>query len=153
MTDTFASSDDDRVDVLREEPPKGSIATAVEEYIKVRDRRRELRRRYVESDEPLMQREQVLTGTILAHLNDIGGESVRTPYGTCYRSERATASLADPDLFMRHVQDQGAFELLERKANVTAVREYVAEHKAPPPGVNYHVMVTLGVQKARSRGE
>lgn len=128
--------------------PIGTIAADVKRYVELRDQRRRMKREYTALDQPLAEEEGLLGGKILAYMNELGTEGCRTAYGTCYKSERATASLADPDAFMRFVTENQRFELLDRKANVTAVKDYIQKNNAPPPGVNLHIMQTLGVQRA-----
>jgi hypothetical protein len=59
--------------------------------------------------------------------------------------------LADPEAFMKYVIDNQAFDMLDRKANVTAVKEYVQETGALPPGVNLSSIKTIGVRRASGK--
>jgi hypothetical protein len=88
-----------------------------------------------------------LNSVLLDHLNTINGESVRTDTGTVYRTEKKAASLADPDAFMRYVIGSEAWDLLDRKANVTAVSDFIEENNAPPPGVNFSTTYVVGVRR------
>lgn len=73
--------------------------------------------------------------------------SVSTPAGTFYRSKSYSASLADPQAFMDYVVANQKFELLDRRANVTAVRRFVTEQKGLPPGCNLNTKSTIGVRR------
>jgi hypothetical protein len=75
-------------------------------------------------------------------------ENLKTAAGTCYISTRSTASLADPEAFMKHVIDNRDFDLLDRRANVTAVKDFVKKHKTLPPGCNLNTIETVGVRRA-----
>ena len=57
-----------------------------------------------------------------------------------------TASLGDPDAFMDYVMKNGAFELMDRRANSTACREFAEEHGSLPPGVKLNSTRTVGVR-------
>jgi hypothetical protein len=70
-----------------------------------------------------------------------------TKGGTIYTSTRYTASLADPEAFMKFVIETRQFDLLDRKANSTAVKDYVGEHNVLPTGCNLTAMKTLGVRR------
>jgi hypothetical protein len=58
--------------------------------------------------------------------------------------------LADPEAFMKFVIANQAYDLLDRKANATACRDYAAEHQNLPPGVNMSAVKTVGVRSPRS---
>jgi hypothetical protein len=50
--------------------------------------------------------------------------------------------------FWTYVVSQGDFDMVDKKANPTAVAEYIEKNKSPPPGVNFSVMETIGVRRA-----
>lgn len=126
--------------------PENNIALRISQYLQIRARRKALKDAFVEQDKPYAEGENLLSGLILRHLDAIGADNVKTKEGTCYRSERTTASLEDPDAFMRHVIGTGQFELIDRKANATAVAEFVKTNNHLPPGVKLNTMLTLGVR-------
>ena len=88
-----------------------------------------------------------LNAILLNHLNEIGGNSLSTDAGTVYKTEKKSAPLADPAAFMSYVVDNAAFDLLDRKANVTAVSEFIKQNGAPPPGVNFSTAYVVGVRR------
>ena len=49
---------------------------------------------------------------------------------------------------MDFVIANAAWDLLDRKANVTAVEEFIKSKAAPPPGVNYSSTFVAGVRRA-----
>ena len=95
--------------------------------------------------------QNVLTTWLQDFLETAGAQSVKTKEGTVYASTRYTASLADPQAFMDYVIKHTAFDLLDRKANATAVRDFVENHNALPPGVNLNAIRTVGVRRAAGR--
>jgi hypothetical protein len=97
---------------------------------------------------PLRETLESLNSVLLSHLNDMGGNSIATDAGTAYRTEKKSASLADSEAFMDYVIANQAFDLLDRKANVTAVEEHIKENDAPPPGVNFSSTFVVGVRRA-----
>lgn len=88
-----------------------------------------------------------LNNDLLNALNMVKTDSASNAYGTVYRSEQVSATLADPDAFMRHVISAQSWELLDKKANKTAVKAYVEDTGVPPPGVNYNVNLVVGVRR------
>ncbi len=92
-----------------------------------------------------------VAGIIQKHMAEHSVQSLKTKAGTCYLSTKSTASLADPDAFMNYVIENKQFDLLDRRANVTAVKDFVTAHKALPPGVNLSTIETLGVTRASAK--
>jgi hypothetical protein len=123
------------------------VNTNVEEYIRTRDEIRDIESRHKDELRPYKQKLEELGGVLLEQLQTVGGDGVRTKSGTVYVTEKRSASLADPALFMDYVVQNSAWDLLDRKANVTAVTDYIAEHNAAPPGVNYSAVLTVGVRR------
>lgn len=135
--------------------PKEKLPTPVdmrvEAYIRCRDTIKAKNDEHEKAIAPLVELQNMLTGWLQDFMETAGADSIKTAYGTCYSSTRYTASLADPEAFMKFVQEQGAYDLLDRKANVTAIKEYVAEHNGTPPGVNLSAIKTVGVRRASGK--
>lgn len=120
----------------------------VSQYLALRNKIAVMKEEFEAKLEPFGKALVQLNGMLLEHLNTVGGESVRTASGTVYRSIKKSASLADPDAFMKFVIDNHQWELLDRKANVTAVEDFLAEHHNPPPGVNFSQVFQANVRRA-----
>jgi hypothetical protein len=54
---------------------------------------------------------------------------------------------------MNHVISTKNFDLLDRRANSTAVREFIKKNNVQPPGVNLSAHRTVGVRKKGSTPE
>jgi hypothetical protein len=121
----------------------------VGDYVAVRDKIREKEAAHKEELKPLKDVLDKLSGILSKALADTNSGSIRTDAGTCYKTVRWSASLPDADAFMRFVIATNSFDLMDRKANATAVREYVAEHNAPPPGVNLTSIELVGVKRGK----
>lgn len=128
-----------------------TVEKRVQQYIQVRDAIAKQKEKDEEALKPLVELQNVLTGWLQSFLEQSGSESIRTKEGTCYSTTRYTASLADPDEFMKFVIANQSYDLLDRKANSTAVRDYVAEKGNLPPGVNLNSIKTVGVRRASGK--
>lgn len=131
--------------------PSVTVEKRVSQYIQIRDKIKELNTAHEESIKPLVDLQNSLTGWLQSFLEQAGADSIKTSNGTCYSTTRYSASLADPEVFMKFVKDNNNFDLMDRKANVTAVRDYVEEHGALPPGVNLSSIKTVGVRRASGK--
>jgi len=94
-----------------------------------------------------------MNALLLNHLNEIGANNVNTDAGTVYRTEKKAASLADPKAFMDYVITNKAWDLMDRKANTTAVAEFMKEHQTLPPGVNFSSAFVVGVRRPSGEKE
>jgi hypothetical protein len=133
------------------ETTPATVDKRVEQYITIRDRLKEMDAEHEERRKPLVELQNLLTGWMQNFMEQAGADNVKTAHGTCYATTRYTASLADPQVFMDFVITNNAFDLLDRKANTTAVRDYVEEKGGLPPGVNLSSIKTIGVRRASGK--
>jgi hypothetical protein len=118
----------------------------VAQFLAIRAKLKELEVEYERICKPFEHAKQQLAEQLLTMLDAAGIESARTSEGTVYVSLHPTASLSDPDAFMDYVAQHGAYELMDRKANSTACREFAEETGALPPGVRLTSRRTIGVK-------
>jgi hypothetical protein len=125
-----------------------NIERRVKQYVMVRDQIKVIEERHAKELENIKAIKDELTGIIQSCLEAVGAESIKTAEGTAYTTTRYTASLADPKAFMDYVIEYKKFDLMDRKANAPAVRDYVAETGSLPPGVTLSSIATIGVRRA-----
>lgn len=130
------------------QPPAFNVEKRTDQLVRLRAEIDRLDKEHKDRMKPYKEMWEKLTGAMMAYLNDTNSQSVKTGAGTVFLSSRKTASLEDADAFMRYVVSNEAWDLLDRKANATAVADYIEEHDAPPPGVRFSVMETLNIRKA-----
>jgi hypothetical protein len=123
------------------------IKKRVEQYVALRDKIKAIEADQKEHLKPYKNMLEQLNGTLLQHLNDINTDSASTEAGSVYRTAKKSASLADAQAFMDFVVANQAFDLLDRKANVSAVEDYINDNKVPPPGVNFSTTYIVGVRR------
>ncbi len=124
------------------------METTIQKFIDTRDAIKIMEDKHKEDMKKYRARMDKLSGDIQEFLDKNNLENVKTKAGTCYLSTRRTASLADPEAFMNYVIEHEAFDLMDRRANSTAVQDFVKKHKALPPGCNLNSVTTVGVLRA-----
>lgn len=124
-----------------------TVDERVEQFIRVRDKIAEIKEKQQKELEPWQNLKDMLEGWLQMFLDKTGQEAARTKHGTAYSSSRTTASLPDADAFMKFVVANSLFDLLDRRANATACKDYVAANGVLPPGVNMTTMKTIGVRR------
>ena len=119
----------------------------IAQFVKLRDYIKKEDDEHKKKLEPFREALEKLNNALLDSLNQIGVDSLNSASGTVYRSSKTNASLSDPDAFMKFVVDNDAFELLDRKANKTAVAEFIKQHGVQPPGVKFTTFQVAGVRR------
>ena len=125
-----------------------NVDQLVDQYVRLRDRLKEAEDAHKKKTAAAREYLLMLNGKLLERLAEVGGESVKTPHGTAYQSTKRSASIADGDAFRQYVINNGEFDLVDWRANANAVDDYIKEHGAVPPGVNFSTMITVGVSRA-----
>ena len=112
--------------------------TLLKLYIGLRDRRAERKAAYQADDEADRSKQDKIEVEFLRRFQDRGIDNVSARgVGTAYKSTRSSATVADWDEFLGHVQENDAWELLEHRVNKTAVEQFKAVNDDLPPGVNW----------------
>lgn len=128
------------------------IEVVVAEYVAARDLIREIDDKLktcslAKKREELVQFKSQREGMMQEFLDAHRVESMRTKAGTCYKTTRSTASLEDAEGFMNFVIETNKFELLDRRANATAVKDFVKENGQLPPGCKLTTVDEVGVRR------
>ena len=126
------------------------INQLVRDYVEARDILKILDAKYETKRKPIVEFQMKTSGRIQQFMVDNKiTKGVKTDAGTAYVSTRYTTSLADPEAFMQHVINNKDFDLLDRRANATAVKEYVGKNNSLPPGCNLNAIQTVGVRRGK----
>lgn len=88
-----------------------------------------------------------IEGKLFEHLQAHNSQSISSDVGTAYISHKRSATIGDAEVFKNYVIENRAWEMLDWKANVTAVGDFLEEHKIPPPGVNFRTDQSLRIMK------
>jgi hypothetical protein len=96
---------------------------------------------------PFKEAREKLRALMLKMLHDSGQDSAKTAVGTVYRLTRTSVSLDDPTEFRRHVIGSENWDLIDWKANKSAVADYATMNEGQlPPGVKVTQMLDIGVR-------
>jgi hypothetical protein len=124
------------------------LSEAVELYIKMRDKKAELKAEFDAKVAPLNEKMDKLEAKLLDVFNQTGMDSVKTESGTAYTTTRVTASVADKDVFMTHFRENDDWGLLEVRASKTAIEQYRSVHDDIPPGISMREERVVNVRRS-----
>jgi hypothetical protein len=131
---------------MSEQPPF-NMELAITAYRNARDLLHQMEEEEKARRKPIQARKDLIEGLILQHLRATNQKSARTNAGTATQTTKWTATLSDKTAFMAFVTKNQLFVLLDKKANAPAVKEYLEEHKALPPGCNLNSHDTVNVRR------
>ena len=118
-------------------------------YIKIRDKRGELKKAFEEEDKKLKEKLTRLEVTMLQFLDAHKLKSAPTTSGVFYKQEELTPTGADWEAFYAWVRENNAFDFLERRIKKTEIKAYMEEHDgAIPPGVSVFREFVVRVRRA-----
>ena len=113
-------------------------ATLLKAFIQLRDRRAQRKPAYEADDAGDKAKQAKIDVEFLRRFNDRRIDNVSSKgVGTAYRSVRTSATVADWDELFGFIQQEEAWEMIERRVNKTAVEQYRSVNDELPPGVNW----------------
>jgi phage host-nuclease inhibitor protein Gam len=124
------------------------LSDAVSLYIKMRDKKAQMKAEFDASVAPLNEKMEKLEAKLLDVFNKTGMDSVKTEFGTAYTTTRVTASVADRDIFMTHVKENDDWALLEVRASKSAVEQYRENNNDLPPGISMREERVVNVRRS-----
>ncbi len=118
------------------------IAKLTKAYIAIRDKRAEIKKAFDTEDELLKGHLARLEAQFLRVLQMNNSESIRTEFGTVFRTEDMKPSCQDwkvLDTWVEAQPDISPSDVLEKRLSKTFVKEYMAANDgALPPGVSVY---------------
>jgi hypothetical protein len=125
------------------------LSEAVALYIRLRDKKAQMKAEYDATVAPVQKQMDTLEAKLLDVFNKTGMDSIKTEHGTAYSTTRSSASVADRDVFMDFVKDRHEWSLLEVRASKTAVEQYrSANDNELPPGINMREERVVNIRRS-----
>jgi len=128
-------------------PPPIDVAKRVGQFVKLRDLKAEMKAKHDEELKPVNDTMEMIKDELKQALQQVNADNMKTENGTVSLSMKHSVSTADINAFWTWVVTQGAFDMLYKKPNVTAITEYVQQNGVAPPGVNYSTFQDVGVRR------
>jgi len=117
-------------------------------YLKIRDKRSELRKAYDAEDSELKGQLELIQSALLDYCKDQNVDSVRTPFGLFYRTTSTRYWTSDWEAMNRFILENELPEFYEKRLNQGVVREFLEENpETVPPGLNTTSEYSIRVRK------
>ena len=123
----------------------GKLASA---YIRIRDKRQELKRAFEADDQVLAEDMKVLEEEMLEVCKQTNAETIRTKSGTIIRSVKSRYWTNDWDSMYDFIEESGAFGLLEKRLHQSNMKQFLEENPdLYPKGLNVEKQYTVVVRR------
>jgi hypothetical protein len=127
-----------------------SLDKITEVYIKMRDKRSDLKHKFDSEDGAIQEEMKLLEEQMLDVCKRMSAESIRTKMGTIIRSIKTRYWTNDWDSMRTFIKDHDAFDLLEKRLHQTNMRQFLEENPdVLPIGLNVDREFTVVVRRAK----
>lgn len=130
-----------------------NVDQVVAAYMKLRQQKEALEASIKEEVGAIKDKMTKMEAWIKEQADAQGVTSFKTKHGTAFLSTTDYANVADWDAVLNFIQEASAFDMLEKRVSKIAVRGYIEEHKAVPPGINYGTKLEVQIRKPTARVE
>lgn len=121
-------------------------------YIKIRDKRSELKRAFEAQNAALEEQMKLLEVEMLDICKETNAETIRTKSGTVMRSIKSRYTTNDWDSMYQFIREHDAFGLLERRLHQTHMKQFLEENpELLPVGLNVDREYTVVVRRPTSK--
>lgn len=125
-----------------------TLEQLVAAYIQVRDKVAEIKAQQAADLKPYQEALSKLEFATLKLLDEAGVDSAKTKAGTAYLLVRTSVVVADKSSFMDYVTNNERFDLLDVRANKTAVEGMLSDDEDLPPGLNIRRDKAVGFRRS-----
>jgi len=119
----------------------------IEKYVKVRDKKDEIKKRHTKELEPYNHALEVLETKLLMALNTLNADSLKSEHGTAFKVVRSNVKIEDWETALGYLIDHNLEHMLERRLNKTAVHEFVESAGTNFPGTSINNTTVVQVRR------
>lgn len=124
------------------------LDVAVEKYVQLRDKVDAIRKQHVAQLAPYALAMAGVEALLLDALNTAGADAMKAPAGTFYKHQTSSVKVTRWSETLKHIQDNGLWELLDPRVNKTAAQAIMEETSLPIPGVQVERVTVVHVRRA-----
>lgn len=124
-----------------------NVDEVVAAYMKLRDQKAAIEGEVKDKLTTIKTKMEKLEAWIKEKADAEGVTSFKTKHGTAFLTTTDYANVADWDAVLNFIRDNEAFDMLEKRISKIAVRGYIEQNKAVPPGVNYGTKLDVNIRK------
>lgn len=120
-------------------------------YIKIRDKRVELKEKFEAEDAALKEQQDLLAQEMLEVCYENNADSIKTPAGTIIRKVDTRYWTTDWDSMYQFIQEHDAYPLLEKRIHQTNLKQFLEENpNLLPAGLQADSKYTVVVRRSKA---
>ena len=132
------------------ESEKPSVNKLTEVYLKIRDKREELKKKFEITDKRLEEQLEVVEAELLELCKDLESDSIKTQAGTVMRRVSTRYWTNDWDSMYSFVKEHDAIELFEKRVSQGNMKQFLEENPDKfPPGMMMDSKYKITVRRSR----
>lgn len=125
-----------------------NVDTVIAAYVKLRDARSELKKKFDAEDYILKEKMEKLEAFLLSAMNTTNTTQLGSAHGTAYKQITMRAGCTDWPSFWAFQQETGRFDMTEKRVASKAVQTYYEETGQLPPGLNINQEMKVVVRRS-----
>lgn len=130
-----------------------TVDQAIAAYMKLRQKKSEVEAQIKDEVAQIEAGMDKIEKWIKTQADTMGVTSFKTKHGTAFLTTKDYANVENWDATLAFIKENDAYDMLNKAVNKTAVRGYIDQHKAVPPGVNYGTKIEVSVRKPTAKVE
>jgi len=130
-----------------------NVGDVIRTYMKLRDQKAAIEGEVKERVSDIKAKMEKLEAFLKAQMDAQGLTSFKSDHGTAFLTTTDYASVADWDSVLDFIRTNEAYDMLEKRVSKMAVRGYIEQTKAVPPGINYGTKLEINVRKPGAKAE
>jgi uncharacterized protein YqeY len=134
---------------VSETVPGASTDKLVKVYIKMRDKRSELKSKFEQEDIKIKEQMDAIESVLLETCKLAGASSIKTSAGTVMRGVKTQYWTSDWESMHKFIKENNALELLERRISQRTMGEFLQNHPDKmPPGMNVESRYVVTIRRS-----
>lgn len=122
----------------------------VSAYIKIRDKRAELKKQFDLADAELLEKQNTFQSALLEILKGAGGDSIKTKFGTATRTVKTRYWTTDWQGMYDFIKTEDAPYLLEQRIHQGNIKKFLEENPDKQPvGLSLDSAYAITVRRAQ----
>jgi len=130
-----------------------NVGDVIRTYMKLRDQKAAVEGEVKDRIANIKTKMDKLEAFLKTQMDAQGLTSFKSDYGTAFLTTTDYASVADWDSVLDFIRTNEAYDMLEKRVSKIAVRGYIEQTKAVPPGINYGTKLEVNIRKPGAKAE
>jgi Cft2 family RNA processing exonuclease len=130
-----------------------TVGEVIKTYMALRDKKAELESEVKEQVAEIKEKMIKLESYLKTKMDENGLTSFKSDFGTAFLTTTDYANVADWDEVVQFIKDNEAYDLFEKRVSKNAVRGYIDQNNAVPPGINYGTKLSVNIRRPSAKGD